>query len=120
MDRVMGVWPITLTAATDFFLPMFRWVVLLGGGRFSGGREGMPLPGRCRKGEAMGHKLKVGDIVEVFQDPVTQMESEGVAKIVELMDVPDYYRVRFLDEYEQTYLRFIYSEKTVDSGGKGS
>jgi len=43
---------------------------------------------------------KVGDIVEVFGDPVSKLISQGKAKIVCSTYIDDYYQVIFIDDPE--------------------
>jgi hypothetical protein len=45
--------------------------------------------------------MKRGDIVEIFEDPITCEKSEGMAKLVRLdirEEDQEYWQVRFLDD----------------------
>lgn len=56
------------------------------------------------------HKYKVGDVVEIFDDPITKQKFEGRVNIVGLRDVDNYYEIVFFEDedYEGTYPRFVY------------
>lgn len=56
------------------------------------------------------HNYKAGEIVEVFDDPITKKISQGMAKIVfVILNVDHYYRVIFsTDGTGERYSRFIY------------
>ena len=56
------------------------------------------------------HKYKMGDVVEVFDDPSTKQISQGKAKIVFVVpDVDHYYKVIFESDPEAERVgRFIY------------
>lgn len=42
-----------------------------------------------KTGDIPKHKFKVGTVVEVFEDPMTQHIHEGVAKIVKIHEITD-------------------------------
>ena len=54
------------------------------------------------------HDYKVGDIVEVYGDPISKLLSQGKAKIVSLMEVDNYYIVIFTEDPDVEVGRFIY------------
>ena len=54
------------------------------------------------------HKYKIGEVVTVFEDPITKQHPEGQAEIVKLAKTEDYYCVRFLDADKPEYYRFVY------------
>ena len=54
------------------------------------------------------HNHKIGDELLAFGNPIDETEPEGVCKIVALHETSHYYEVRFEDEPEQTYSRFIH------------
>jgi hypothetical protein len=56
------------------------------------------------------HSFKVGEGVMVFQDPFMQTKQEGMATIVKLREVNDYYDVVF-DNEQSVYPRFIYKKE---------
>ena len=57
-----------------------------------------------------GEKYKVGDIVEVFDDPISKLLSQGQAKIVSsILPAKGFYKVIFLnDEKAKVVGRFIF------------
>ena len=57
------------------------------------------------------HKYKEGDVVDVFEDPITKEKPEGKAKIVKVRNTEHYYDVQFLDDLDESdviFGRFIY------------
>ena len=57
----------------------------------------------------MAHNHTVGDIVEVFDDPITKEDKQGNAKIVFVTETAHYYKVIFvLDPEAERVGRFIY------------
>ncbi len=66
------------------------------------------------------HGTKVGDVVQIFNDPLEELKPEGEAELVELLiaDCGCYlgrrqqrWRVRFSDDPSATYTRFILTPK---------
>ena len=53
-------------------------------------------------------KHQVGDVIKVYQDPVTKEKLEGEAKIIEVCNAHDCYVVRFTNEPDSHYTRVIY------------
>lgn len=57
------------------------------------------------------HLHKIGDIVKVYDDPITKLNLEGTAKIASLEPLDHYYKVVFDNDnwYRGAqYQRFIY------------
>ena len=60
---------------------------------------------------------KTGEIVEVFEDPVTRNKSEGMARLVQFLghlsplDGMEWWAVEFLDEIGTQYQRSIQFEE---------
>jgi len=55
--------------------------------------------------------MKKGDVVTVYEDPISQKKVEGKAKILKVHAKPHYYRVVFID-YGDIVDRFIYPKKS--------
>lgn len=64
------------------------------------------------------HKYKKGDVVDVYQKPITKEIFEGKAKIIKLNRTDNYYNVQFVKNIESEdkhnrysnliYSRFVY------------
>ena len=54
------------------------------------------------------HNHKVGDTVNIYQEPMNKRCLEGKAKIVEVRNTDHYYDVEFLDEPDAIFSRFVY------------
>jgi hypothetical protein len=54
------------------------------------------------------HSFNLGDRVRIYQmNPNRGLMFEGMASIVELADADEYYEVRFDNEPDETYQRFV-------------
>jgi hypothetical protein len=57
------------------------------------------------------HLHKVGEIVRVYDDPISKRKLDGSAKITKLLTLDHYYEVQFVDDPSYrgcTFSRFIY------------